>query len=142
VRELRPRSPSVLVLEDLHWADEATLDVFRLLGQEIETIPGLVLATYRDDQLDRVHPLRVVLGELPRAGVRRLSFAPLSVGAVASLACRYGIDPDPSGSSRPGLEYRADVEAGVTGGSPARPAHRHMRVHSRRGARQARRLPC
>ena len=39
--------PTVLVLEDLHWADEATLDVLRLLGRRIETLPALVLATYR-----------------------------------------------------------------------------------------------
>jgi DNA-binding CsgD family transcriptional regulator len=93
-RELRPRSPSVVVLEDLHWADEATLDVFRLLGRRIGTVPALVLATYRDDELDRVHPLRLVLGELPRAGVRRLSLAPLSVRAVASLAGPHRTDPD------------------------------------------------
>ena len=49
--ELRTR-PTVLVLEDLHWADEATLDVLRLLGRRIEATPVLVLATYRDDELE------------------------------------------------------------------------------------------
>src|SRR5204863_992054 len=38
-RELRSRAPTVLVLEDLHWADEATLDVLRLLGRRVETVP-------------------------------------------------------------------------------------------------------
>jgi hypothetical protein len=43
------RGPTVVVLEDLHWADEATLDVLRLLGCRIDAIRALVLATFRDD---------------------------------------------------------------------------------------------
>ena len=81
--ELGRRSPSVVVLEDLHWADEATLDVVRLLARRIESVPALVLATYRDDELDRAHPLRIVLGELPRHATDRIALAPLSPGAVA-----------------------------------------------------------
>lgn len=91
--ELRRRSPSVVVLEDLHWADEATLDLVRLVGRRIETVPALVLATYRDDQLDRAHPLRFVLGELPQGKFRRLALAPLSAAAVANLAGPRGLDP-------------------------------------------------
>ena len=89
--ELRPE-PSVLVLEDLHWADEATLDLLRLLGRRVATVPALVVATYRDDVLERDHPLRVVLGELPRAP--RLTLRPLSAAAVAELARPYGVDAD------------------------------------------------
>ena len=77
-RSLRGRPPGVVVLEDLHWADEATLDVLRLLARRIESLPALVLATYRDDELDRAHPLRIVLGELPSALGRALALAPLS----------------------------------------------------------------
>ncbi len=62
VRELD--APSIVVLEDLHWADEATLDVLRLLARRIETLPVLLVATYRDDELDPSHPLRILLGEL------------------------------------------------------------------------------
>jgi DNA-binding CsgD family transcriptional regulator len=91
-RGLRGGAPSVVVLEDLHWADEATLDVLRLVGRRIEALRALVLVTYRDDELDRAHPLRVVLGELPRAGVRRLSLAALSAAAVAELAGPHGVD--------------------------------------------------
>src|SRR5206468_11534894 len=43
---------SILVLEDLHWADEATLDLFRIVARRIENDPILVVATYRDDELD------------------------------------------------------------------------------------------
>jgi DNA-binding CsgD family transcriptional regulator len=84
---------TVLVLEDLHWADEATLDVFRLLGRRIEALPALVIATYRDDELDRDDPLRIVLGELATArGVARVRLEPLSAGAVAQLAEGYAVD--------------------------------------------------
>jgi DNA-binding CsgD family transcriptional regulator/tetratricopeptide (TPR) repeat protein len=95
VRDLRTRSPTVLVLEDVHWADEATLDVLRLLGRRVETIPVLVVATYRDDELDAAHPLRIVLGEFAAsAAVERVAIAPLSRAAVAQLAEPYGVDAD------------------------------------------------
>jgi DNA-binding CsgD family transcriptional regulator len=90
--ELRAR-PTVLVLEDAHWADEATLDVIRLLGRRIEQGPGLVLVTYRDDELERRHPLRIVVGELAtRDGIVRLRLEPLSLPAVAALAEPFHVD--------------------------------------------------
>jgi DNA-binding CsgD family transcriptional regulator/tetratricopeptide (TPR) repeat protein len=94
-RELASRVPTVLVIEDVHWADEATLDVVRLSGRRIETTPSLVVTTFRDDELDRTHPFRVVLGELATiAGVRRLRLQPFSAAAVAELAATIGIDAD------------------------------------------------
>ena len=66
IRELAMGSPALVILEDLHWADEATLDVLRLLCRRIATVRALVVATYRDDELDRSHPLRVVLGDVGR----------------------------------------------------------------------------
>src|SRR5262249_50952804 len=77
-RELRASEPTVFVLEDVHWADEATLDVVRLLARRAGAVPALVLVTYRDDELDRSHPLRQVLGELATTSTRRLQLAPLS----------------------------------------------------------------
>ena len=91
--ELRRGAATVVVLEDLHWADDATLDVVRLLGRRCDAFPALVVATYRDDELERTHPLRIVLGELPRTKVTRLRLAPLSAQAVAGLAGPDGIDP-------------------------------------------------
>jgi DNA-binding CsgD family transcriptional regulator/tetratricopeptide (TPR) repeat protein len=85
--ELR-RRPSVLVLEDLQWADEATLDVVRLLARRIETVPALVLVTYRDEELDRAHAVRVLLGELRAA--ERMRLGPLSPEGVARLAGSSG----------------------------------------------------
>jgi DNA-binding CsgD family transcriptional regulator/tetratricopeptide (TPR) repeat protein len=86
-QELRRRGPTLVVLEDLHWADEATLDVVRMLARRLESLPVLLAATHRDDALDRRHPLRLLLGELPSGRrVIRLTLAPLSAEAVATLA--------------------------------------------------------
>ena len=91
--ELRTRRPSILVLEDLHWADDATLDVVRLLARRLEAVPVLAVGTYRDDQVDRTHRLQILIGELATwPGVVRLSLTPLSAGAVAELAAPYGVD--------------------------------------------------
>ena len=87
--------PTVLVLEDLHWADEATLDVLRLLGRRINAIRALVVATFRDDELRDSHPLRIVVGELARTpAVSRLDMPGLSPGAVAELARPHGVDAE------------------------------------------------
>src|SRR5581483_2220631 len=94
LEELRRRPPSVVVLEDLHWADEATLDVLSLLARRIATAPALVAVTYRDTELERHHPLRVALGHLPPPTTLRLTLAPLSAGAVQKLARPDGADPD------------------------------------------------
>ncbi len=95
LRELARLAPTVLVIEDAHWADEASLDVLRLLGRRVESVPALLLASYRDDELERTHPLRIVLGELATsAAVRRLKLEPLSAAAVAELAAPAGVDAD------------------------------------------------
>src|SRR5439155_4500983 len=93
LRELGRRPPAVLVLEDVHWADEATLDVLRLLGRRIQGVRALILASYRDDELDRAHPLRIVIGELATGrAVGRLELDPLSAPALAKLAKPHGVD--------------------------------------------------
>jgi DNA-binding CsgD family transcriptional regulator len=78
------RRPHLIVLEDLHWADEATLDALRMLGRRVRAFKALVVGTYRDDELERDHQLRIVLGELPR--MDRIRLEPLSAAAVAELA--------------------------------------------------------
>jgi DNA-binding CsgD family transcriptional regulator/tetratricopeptide (TPR) repeat protein len=89
------RRPTVLVLEDLHWADEATLDVLRLLGRRVEASSALVIGTFRDDELHAAHPLRVVLGGLAAApGVERISIPPLTLDAVRELATAHDVDAE------------------------------------------------
>jgi DNA-binding CsgD family transcriptional regulator len=93
-RELRGGRPAIVVLEDLHWADTATLDVLRMLSRRMAALPALVIATYRDDEVGRRHPLRVALGDLPPASVDRIALRPLSVDAVADLAGELVLDHD------------------------------------------------
>lgn len=94
LRELSLATPAVLVIEDMHWSDEATLDVARLLARRIDSVAVLLVLTYRDDQLDRAHPLRALVGELPGSGgrVTRLALTGLSASAVAALAGGAGFD--------------------------------------------------
>ena len=91
--ELAGAQPAIVVIEDLHWADEATLDVVTMLGRRAEIVPALVIATYRDDELAADHPLRSVLGELRAgSGVRRFALAPLSLSGVEALTTAAGVD--------------------------------------------------
>ncbi len=90
---LRVREPAILVLEDLHWADEATLDLLRLLGRRVSRTQTMALVTYRDDELDSTHPLRLTLGQLATCtAAQRLRLPPLSSPAVQKLAQRHGFD--------------------------------------------------
>ncbi len=92
---LSAEKPTVVVLEDLQWADEATIDVVRLLGRRVESMPALLIATYRDDELVPAHPLRFLLGGLPRdASISRLKLRPLSPAAVNRLAATARVDAD------------------------------------------------
>jgi DNA-binding CsgD family transcriptional regulator/tetratricopeptide (TPR) repeat protein len=92
LRQLRNRPPTVLVLEDVHWADEATLDVLTLVASRIASAPALVVASHRDDGSGRSPQLRVVLAEV--GGKGRLRVPPLSQAAVTDLARPHGVDGD------------------------------------------------
>src|SRR3954447_1283030 len=84
-----PPTPELylLVIEDAHWADEATLDLVRHLARRIHTCHALVVVTYRPEDLSREHGLRLVIGEAATAaGVRRLDIGALSPAAVSTLA--------------------------------------------------------
>jgi DNA-binding CsgD family transcriptional regulator len=98
------RTATLVVFEDMHWADEATLDLLKFLGRRIQRTRSILALSYRDDEVDARHPLRSVIGDLPRANVRRVMVAPLSESAVAQLARRAGRSPE-------GLY-------GLTGGNP------------------------
>ena len=84
---------TVLVLEDVHWADEGTLDVLRMLGRRISGVPALVVGHVTATTSSPTHPLRLVLGELATAaGVERIRVPPLSAEAVRELAAPHGVD--------------------------------------------------
>ncbi|CAG0927936.1 Transcriptional regulatory protein LiaR [Thermoflexales bacterium] len=80
------REVTIVVIEDMHWADDATLDLLKYLGRRIRRTHTLLIATYRDDELSPQHPLRLVLGDLSAIGAtRRLALPPLSIKAVQTL---------------------------------------------------------
>ena len=84
----------MLVVEDVHWADEATIDLLRFLGRRIRDVPVLLLATYRDEGLTATDPLRIALGDLATQRSSGASASPpLSADAVAVLAGGSGLDP-------------------------------------------------
>ncbi len=96
VRAALGRSPTVLLLEDLHWADGGTVDLLRFLGRRLPGLPLLVVVTFRDDEVPGTHPLASVMGELATAaGVSRMQLPLLTPAAVAELvsACDHDIDP-------------------------------------------------
>jgi ATP/maltotriose-dependent transcriptional regulator MalT len=101
--ELRAH-PTIAVFEDVHWADEATLDALKYLGRRIDVAPSLLVLTFREDEVSSNHPLRQVLGDLPTAATRRVRLQPLSVEAVEELARR---------AARPARDLHE-----VTGGNP------------------------
>ncbi len=85
---------TLVVFEDAHWADQATLDLLRFLGRRLRDRRVFLLVTYRDDELGRHHPLRVLLGDLTTSpAVHRRTLKPLSFQAVAELAKGSSVDP-------------------------------------------------
>ncbi|HET8675561.1 MAG TPA: AAA family ATPase, partial [Blastocatellia bacterium] len=97
-------APSITVIEDVHWSDEATLDLLKFLGRRINRINSMLVVTYRDDEVGADHPLRLVLGDLLHRSVARLRLPPLSEAAVEWLAERAG--------------QRIEDLYAVTGGNP------------------------
>src|SRR3954449_4411055 len=83
---------NVLCLEDLHWADAATLDLLPYLAARLRTSNTMLVVTYRDDGLAPDHPLRITIGELgTERSTRRIDLPPLSRAAVSQLARQAGI---------------------------------------------------
>jgi DNA-binding CsgD family transcriptional regulator len=92
-RELGQR-PTVMVVDDAQWADEATLDVLRLLAGRLAGVRAAVVVIYRDEELDRWHPLRILVGEIGAGqAISRIRLQPFSLETVTSLAARYGASP-------------------------------------------------
>lgn len=89
--EISGRSaPSVIIFEDIHWADEATLDFIKFLARRITRLHCLFVLTYRDDEIHALHPLRNVLGQLSPDSFTRMHLTPLSRPAVEKLAQEKG----------------------------------------------------
>jgi DNA-binding CsgD family transcriptional regulator len=87
--------PTIVVVEDAHWADEASLDALKFLARRVDASACLLIVTYRDDEVGPQHPFRSVLGAVPTAITTRVELRPLSKMAVGELA--LAADRDPTG---------------------------------------------
>ncbi len=90
-RELENQKKATLIIvEDIHWADEATFDFLKFFIRRITRLHCLLLITYRDNEIHSRHPLRTVLGQLPPDFFTRLQLSPLSKNAVEAMAAEKG----------------------------------------------------
>ena len=89
------RQPSILVFEDVHWADHATLDFLKFIGRRISMLRTLLVMSFRVDEISPDHPLTQVLGELPPSCTHRIELLPLTQEGVNALGASSGhIDDD------------------------------------------------
>lgn len=88
------QGPVLLVWEDLHWADFATLDLLRFLGRRIALLPVLLVITFRDNETGPDHPLSKALSELPASSLTQIALAPLTPRAVSLIARDAGLPGD------------------------------------------------
>ena len=76
---LSAETPLLLIIEDVHWADQSTRDLLRFLFARQFNSPTSILASYRTDDLHRTHPLRAALAEWTRLpAVSRVQLGPLT----------------------------------------------------------------
>nr|WP_225908023.1 LuxR family transcriptional regulator [Hyphomonas sediminis] len=113
----RGNGPMLMVWEDVHWADHATLDLLRFLGRRIAFLPLLLVLTYRDDEVDAQHPLARGLDELPSGVLHSVPLRALSPKAVSVLARKAGLPGDWLYQKSQGNPFRVTemLAAGQTG---------------------------
>ncbi|MBJ8337796.1 AAA family ATPase [Antrihabitans sp. YC3-6] len=86
--------PSILVIDDLHWADQATIDIFRFLLRRVQHTNLLLIGLARDDEVGVTHPLRGLLGDVARSPhALSVTVPPLTLDAVTSLVGQRSVDP-------------------------------------------------
>ncbi|MAP96609.1 MAG: LuxR family transcriptional regulator [Ponticaulis sp.] len=84
--------PTIIVCEDLHWADHATLDLIKYVARRIGMLRVVLVLTFRDDEITLTHPLTQLLGDLPGSSTTRLTLKPLTPKGVSMLAGAEGHD--------------------------------------------------
>jgi len=93
-REIAARpGGSVLIFEDVHWADRATLDLLRFLGRRIFTMKVLIVMSFRDDEIDAKHPLTQVTADFPPSHTFRIRLHPLTLEGVARIDAAGLVEP-------------------------------------------------
>jgi ATP/maltotriose-dependent transcriptional regulator MalT len=113
------KNASVIVFEDIHWADEATLDFIKFFARRITRLRCFFLLTYRDDEIHAHHPLRNVLGQLPTDSFTRLQLSRLSREVVSKMAHAKGYNAEEVYSITHGIPfYVNEILSGYTTGVP------------------------
>ena len=85
--------PTVLVLDDLHWADQATIDLLRFVLRRVPKTQSFVVGTVRDEEIGPTSPMRSLLGDVARSPhAATVALAPLSLNAVAALVGERPVD--------------------------------------------------
>lgn len=83
-------TPVLFVIEDIHWADEATVDFIKFLSRRIVKLRCLFVLTMRDNELDARHALKILFGQLSTDTFTKMHVNPLSREAVESMARARG----------------------------------------------------
>lgn len=126
--------PVLIVIEDIHWADEATLDFIKFLARRIMRVNCLFILTFRNDEVHSNHPLRNVLGQLPADSFTRLQLNPLSKEAVQQLAAEKGYSGEDVYSISGGNPfYVNEVLASYSPGVPDNIKDSILSVYNRQG---------
>jgi DNA-binding CsgD family transcriptional regulator len=94
LNELFQKEPCIIVIEDVHWADESTFDFIKFLAKRINKYKSLLIITYRSDEIGPTHPLRLTLSNIPTKYFKRSELLPLSIKAVKVIAKSFGRDGD------------------------------------------------
>ena len=82
----RAKKQNIVIMEDIHWADESTLDLIKYLGRRIGKTNSLLIITYRDDEINSVHPLKLLLGDIPAKDLLKIKLPLLSEEIVNNVA--------------------------------------------------------
>jgi len=121
VRDALRAASHLLVWEDVHWADAATLDLLRYLGRRLGGTRSLVVATYREEETGPRHPLRMVLGDFATSEcVRRLAIGPLGLESIRTLTANTALDPSDLHRRTGGNPFFV-TEIVAAGGAPVPP---------------------
>jgi class 3 adenylate cyclase len=87
-----PTGLAVAVIEDAHWADQATIDAMRYVGRRAAQGHGMLVVTARTEALVGDHPLRLAFGGIPPGSVVRIELPALSRDGVVALAGSHPVD--------------------------------------------------
>jgi len=96
IRKATERAPWFVILDDLQWADQSSLELLNYLGRHIATTPMLVIGTYCPEALERDHPLREVLRDLSSSSLsHNLTLEPVDRSAAAHILANIWTQPPP-----------------------------------------------